>query len=330
MQRYFSTPITELFGIQHPILCGGLMWLADARYVAAVVNAGAMGFITPRSFPSLDDFRMQLQLANRLTDGKPFGVNLYISGQRDRNESLENWIDISLQEGVRHFETAGYSPARWLPRLRKADAVVIHKCTTIRHALRAEKDGVDAISLVGAECGGHPGSAITSAFSLGALANQQLSIPFVIGGGIGTGQQLLSALALGANGVLIGSRMLVSEEIWAHPKYKEYLLTLDENSTRTVLEPFRKTYRCLNNQTAEQVAALEQEGERDFDLYRPLVKGRKAFDAYKSGDYSQGILSLGPAIAFAHRIEPVEKIIQSLLTEALTAHQVLQDTMRKT
>ena len=220
MNTYFSTSITELFGIRHPILCGGLMWLADAKYVAAVVNAGAMGFITPRSFPSLDAFREQLVLSKDLTNGKPFGVNLYISGQAEQNQQLEQWIDISLEEGVRHFETAGYSPIQYLPTLKREGGIVIHKCTTIRHALRAERDGVDAISLIGAECGGHPGMGITSAFSLGALGHQKLSVPFVIGGGIGTGKQLLSALSLGADGILIGSRMLVSSEIWAHQQYK--------------------------------------------------------------------------------------------------------------
>ena len=321
----FSTSITDLFGIRHPILCGGLMWLADAKYVAAVVNAGAMGFITPRSFPSLEAFREQLILAKKLTGGKPFGVNLYISGLPEQNHQLQKWVDISLEEGVRHFETAGYSPTHLLPRLKNHSAVVIHKCTTIRHALRAERDGVDAISLIGAECGGHPGTAVTSAFSLGALANERLSIPFVIGGGIGTGKQLLSALALGANGILIGSRMLVSTEIWAHQRYKEFLISLDENGTSTVLEPFRKTYRCLNNKTAQEVAALEKTGERDFERYRPLIQGKKAFEAYKTGDYSQGILSLGPAIAFADRIEPAADILERIVVEAKGAYEELQN-----
>jgi len=146
----------------------------------------------------------------------------------------------------------------------------------------------------------------------------------VIGGGIGTGQQLLSALALGADGILIGSRMLVSTEIWAHEQYKKHLLTLDENSTCTVLEPFRKTYRCLNNDAAKQVSKLEKEGERDFSFYHPLVRGKNAFDAYTTGDHSQGILSLGPAIAFANQIESAEDIIHSLLTDAITAHKALQ------
>ena len=166
MSPYFSTAITDLFGIELPILCGGLMWLSDAKYVAATVNSGAMGFITPRSFKTLETFREEVQLATRLTKGKAFGVNLYISGQADQNHLLNEWLDIALAEGVRHFETAGYSPSALLPKLKAAGAIVIHKCTTIRHALRAERDGVDAVSLVGAECGGHPGRAITSASTL--------------------------------------------------------------------------------------------------------------------------------------------------------------------
>ena len=153
MSHYFSTPITELFEIELPILCGGLMWLSDATYVAAVVNAGAMGFITPRSFPSLDQFQAQVQRAQELTSGQSIGVNLYISGQKDQNRQLRAWVDIALEEGVRYFETAGYSPGALLPRLKDAGAIVIHKCTTIRHALKAQRDGVDAVSLVGAECG---------------------------------------------------------------------------------------------------------------------------------------------------------------------------------
>ena len=324
MSQRFSTSITDLFEIELPILCGGLMWLSDARYVAAVVNAGAMGFITPRSFPSLAEFRAQVQLARDLTKGRAFGVNLYISGQKDQNEQLRHWVDIALQEGVRHFETAGYSPGALLPRLKEADAKVIHKCTTIRHALRAEIDGVDAVSLVGAECGGHPGKAVTSAFTLGALAASSLSIPYVIGGGIGTGGQLLAALATGAGGVLMGSRMLVCEEIWASEAYKRHLLELGENATTTVLASFGNTYRCLNNDAAQKVVDMERAGIKDFSSYRPLVAGVKAFEAYQSGEFDQGILSLGPAVAFADQIEPAAQLLHRLVEDAVSAHQRLK------
>ena len=304
------------------------MWLSDARYVAAVVNAGGMGFITPRSFSSLSHFAEQLKIARELTDGKSVGVNLYISGQSNQNDQLDAWVDLALQEDIRYFETAGYSPSALLPRLKESGATVIHKCTTIRHALKAQRDGVDAVSLVGAECGGHPGKAITSAFTLGTLASQALSIPYVIGGGIGTGAQLLAALALGAGGILMGSRMLVSQEIWASDTYKKHLLSLGENDTRTVLSSFGNTYRCLDNQTAQKVAEMEREGVRDFSSFRPLVAGTEAFEAYQNGDIERGILSLGPAVAFADQIEPVSDLLQRIITDAVQAHQRL-DTLKK-
>ena len=325
MASSFQTRLTELFKIEHPILCGGLMWLADANYVGAVVNAGAMGFITPRSFPDLAAFREQLQKCKAITGGRPFGVNLYISGQPKHNDLVESWIETSLEEGVRHFETAGFSPAKWLPRLKDEGAVVVHKCTTIRHALRAERDGVDAISLVGYECGGHPGMNNLSATTLGAHGAESLSIPFVIGGGIGTGGQLAGALSLGASGVLMGSRMLVSEEIWAHEDYKKHLLTLDASSTTTVLSTFKNTYRCLNNEAAKEVAALEARGVSDFEAYQELVRGEEARKVYETGDWSYGILSLGPAIAFADTIEPASNIIERIIQEATQATQHVGD-----
>ena len=323
MSGSFSTPITELFEIEIPILCGGLMWLSDATYVAAVVNAGAMGFITPRSFASLDEFRGQVQRAQALTAERSVGVNLYISGQKDQNRQLRSWVDIALEEGVRYFETAGYSPGALLPRLKDAGATVIHKCTTIRHALKAQRDGVDAVSLVGAECGGHPGKAVTSAFTLGALAADALSIPYIIGGGIGTGAQLLAALTVGASGVLMGSRMLVCEEIWASETYKRHLLGLGDGDTRTVLTSFGNTYRCLNNETAQKVAEMERAGVRDFSEYRPLVAGTEAYASYQSGDINRGILSLGPAVAFADQVEPAAHLLHRIVRDAERAHQRL-------
>ncbi len=295
------------------------MWLADARYVGAVVNAGAMGFITPRSFPTLDDFRTELRKCRQNTNGKPFGVNLYISGQPNQNECVDQWIDVALDEGVRHFETAGYSPKIWLSRLKDNAAVVIHKCTSIRHAQRAERDGVDAIALIGQECGGHPGRNTLSATTLGRLAAHTLQVPFVLGGGMATGAHLASALAVGASGVLMGSRMLVSDEIWAHSAYKRHLLTLDASQTTTVLSTFGKTYRCLHNEAAETIRQMEAEGISDFEAYRHLARGESAREAYETGDWRRGILSLGPAIAFAEKIEPAADIIAAVIADAALA-----------
>ena len=315
----FETALTRLLGIPHPILCGGLMWLADARYVAAVVNAGAMGFITPRSFPDLDAFRDGLRLCRDLTGGKPFGVNAYISARPEENAAMERFVDIALEEGVRVFETAGRSPDVLLPRLKAAGATVLHKVTEIRHALSAERLGVDAIIFVGGEAGGHPGANTLSSTFQVAASRQRLRVPLVAGGGIGTGGQILAALAAGADGVLLGTRMLVSQEIWAHGRYKERILALDETGTRLVLSSLRNTYRCLDNETAREVAQLEAEGVRDYETLGPHVGGALQRDAYESGDFTRGILSLGPAAVFCDAIEPAAAIVERLIREAVDA-----------
>lgn len=312
----FATRITRLFGIRHPILAGGLMWLADDDYVSAVVNAGAMGFMTPRSFPDLEAFKAALVRCGEKTEGKPFGVNLYVSARDEENEKLRRFLDAALAAGVRHFETAGRSPEPFLPALREAGSVVMHKVTTIRHALSAHRAGVDAIALIGTECGGHPGMNEVPAFVLAARAAELIECPLVIGGGIGTGRQLAAALALGADAVLLGTRLLVAEEVWADRAYKEHLLGLDETCSMTVLKSVKNTYRCLINDTAREVARLEADGVRDYETLGPLVRGALQREAYETGDWNRGILSVGPSAVFCDRIEPAAAIIDRLVTEA--------------
>ncbi len=316
----FHTRITELFGIDHPILCGGLMWLADADYVGAVVNAGGMGFITPRSFPDAGAYRDQLRRCRDITGGRPFGVNLYVSARPDSNQQLGVFLDIAIEEGVEFVETAGYSPKAFVPRIKDAGMKVIHKCTTLRHALSAERAGVDAVTILGMEAGGHPGAELIGAMVQGATVPAELGIPVVIGGGIGTGRQLLAALALGAEGVLMGSRMTVASEIWAHDDYKRRICELDQTGTRIVMSIFNDNARVLDNRTARAVAALEADGIDDFERYRPLVQGAIQRTAYDSGNWEQGTLSLGQSCVFADRIKPVEEIFDDILAEALSMH----------
>lgn len=317
--KLFDTRLTRLLGIDHPILCGGLMWLADAAYAAAAVNAGGMGFITARTFPDHGDFRRELGRARDLTGGKPFGVNLYISGRPAENAVLPAYIDIALEEGVRLFETAGNTPEAYLPALKGAGAVVIHKVSAIRHALRAERAGVDALAIVGMECGGHPGLHFIGSIVQGALAARQFTVPFALGGGIGDGRQLLAALALGADAVVMGSRMTVASEVWAHRAYKEKVLELQEADSRLVLASFRNTYRCIDNDSARAVAALEEAGETDFAKYAPFVRGTLAREAYETGDWNRGIISMGQSAAFATEIKPLAEIFDEILADARAA-----------
>lgn len=315
-KRAFETRITRLFGIEQPILCGGLMWLADARYVAAAVNAGAMGFITARTFPDPGAFRAELQKCRQLTGGRPFGVNLYMTPRPEENVMLAGHLEILLAEGVRHVETAGLPPKELLPQLKEAGAVVMHKTATVRHAQSAARLDIDAIALVGAECGGHPGLALVGSLVQIPLAAGLLDKPLVVGGGIGHGSQIAAALAMGADAVLVGTRMLVAEEIPAHHAYKDRMVEADENASRLIMASFRNTYRVLDNADARAVAELEARGERDFQHYRAHVAGSRQKEAYETGDAERGVLSMGQSVAFATRREPVAAIISRLMAEA--------------
>lgn len=319
----FDTAITRLFGIRHPILCGGLMWLSTAPYVAAVARAGGIGFITARSFPDPGAFREELQTCRELAGGHPFGVNLYLSHRDSDNGWLDGHIDVLLGEGVRAVETAGNSPRAVLPRLKEAGCKVLHKVSILRHAERAAQDGADAIAIVGMECGGHPGLDFIGSMVQGTLAPQRLDVPVVLGGGIGTGRQVVAALSMGAAGVMLGTRMLVSEEIWAHDDYKRRIVEADERSSRLVLAILRNTYRVMDNAAARTVAGIEATGETDFEVYRPYVQGQAQKRVYATGNIDEGMLAMGQAAVFADRIAPVSEIYDDLLEDAAAALEAL-------
>ncbi|MEC9369569.1 MAG: nitronate monooxygenase, partial [Pseudomonadota bacterium] len=179
----FSTSITELFGIEHPIIAGGLMHLADADYVAAIVNAGCMGFMTAKTFPDQGAFREELQKARALASGKPFGVNFYLSAHANDTALVSGHMDIALEEGVRFYETSGLPPRALLPQLKEAGARVMHKVATVRHAVSTAKLDVDAIAVVGAECGGHPGLELIGSMVQTVRAGEAISKPLAVGGG---------------------------------------------------------------------------------------------------------------------------------------------------
>ncbi len=317
--QVFSTPITELFGIRHPLICGGMMWLADADYVGAVVNAGGMGFITPRSFPSPEAFRDELRRCWRITDGKPFGVNLYVSARPEANAELATFLDIAIEEKVRFVETAGYSPREFLPRIKDAGITVIHKCTTLRHALSAESAGVDAVTILGAEAGGHPGMQLVGAMVQGATVPGALGIPVVLAGGMGTGRQLMAALALGADGILLASRMIVASEVWAHDDYKRRIAELGPGDTRVIMSIFGDNSRVIDNPDTQRIAELERDGIDDYEAYRPLVQGTLQREAYETGDWRRGAMSVGQSCGFADEIEPVEAIFDRIIADAARA-----------
>ena len=319
-KQYFRTKITELFNIKHPILCGGLMWLGNAEYAAAAVNSGGMGFITAKTFPDPAEFKDELSKAWDLTSGQPFGVNLYQSMRPEENEVLNGHLKIALDSGVRHFETAGLPPTDFLPQLKEANSIVLHKVSTVRHAISAaRKLDIDAVTIVGAECGGHPGLELVSSLVQAVVGPDQIEIPVVIGGGIGHGRQIAAVLGMGAEAVLVGTRVLVAEEVWSHPEVKKQVVNAGAADSTLVMASFRNTSRVMINEYALKVQKLEDEGIEDFEQYWDYVKGSNAFDAYKSGDWNKALLSMGQDAAFANTIVPMEEIFDTLIDEATGA-----------
>lgn len=326
MNNLFNTRITEFFGIRHPIVAGGLQWLSTADYVAAAANCGIMGFITAGSYPNLEALRDAIRRCRDAAGENPFGVNVSMLPKLVEEDTAERVFDLIVAEGVRFVETSGRNPAAFLPRLHAAGIKVLHKVPTVKHARKSQAAGVDAVAVVGAECGGHPGLDLVGSFVQAAVAARDISIPLVVGGGVGTGSQIVAALALGAEGVIIGTRFLVAEEIWAHRSYKECLVAADETDTTLMLKSVRNTVRTLKNKTSEIVQQLEREHGKDIDIsiLMPYIAGKVGRRAYETGDTSLGALATGQSVAFADRIEPLAEIVRRLGDESLRALERLE------
>ncbi len=319
MTPAIKTSITDLFGIRLPVLAGGLQWLATPEYVAAAAHAGIIGFITAASFPDAGALRDGIRRCRDICEGKPFGVNVSMLPKLVEGEKTGETFALIAEEGVRFVETSGRNPEAFLPMLHAAGIKVIHKAPSVRFAAKAQSVGVDAVTLVGAECGGHPGMDMIGTIVQAQQAAAALTIPYVIAGGIGTGAQLAAALTMGADGVLVGTRFLVAEEIWAHDKYKQRLVEARARDTALVLQTLRNTLRAMSNDTTKEVAEIERENPGNLEMLMPLISGKVGRESYVTGDWTKGALSLGQAVEFADRVEPLADIVKRFETGALNA-----------
>lgn len=319
MEPVFKTRITELYGIRLPVIASGLMWLANPDYVGAAVNAGLMGFMTAASFKDVAALRAGIRRCREITGGKPFGVNIMIRVSRDGTDRVTPLIDAVIEEGVRFVETAGNNPEAYLRRFKDAGIKVLHKVPGVRYAKKAESLGVDAVTVVGAEAGGHPGVEPVGTMVAAAAAARVIKIPLVVAGGIGTGAQLVAALALGADGVAMGTRFLVSEEIWAERRYKERLVAAGETDTTLLLQSMRNTQRALKTEHVAMIQQIEKEQPGKFEAILPHIMGTNARAAYETGDYEKAMLSCGQGVVFDDRIEPFAAIVARIEAEARDA-----------
>jgi len=312
-----KTAITELFDIEHPIIQGGMHYVAYAEIAAAVANAGGLGIITALSQPSPEDLRKEIRKCKQLTK-KPFGVNLTLLPALVPPNYAE-YSQVIIDEGIKIVETAGNNPGPYIKLFKDNGLIVIHKCVTIRHALTAQRLGVDIISMDGFECAGHPGEDDIGNFVLLAKAGQVLSIPFVASGGVGTGRQLAAALALGADGVNMGTRFMATKECTIHQNIKKALVDGDENSTTHIFRSLKFTERVYKNQAAEKVKQIEKEHPGDFQPLRSYVSGslyKESF--YKTGDTQSSVWSAGIVIGLIDDIPSCKELIDRIVLEAVT------------
>ncbi|GBG30882.1 Nitronate monooxygenase [Hondaea fermentalgiana] len=316
-KQVFKTALTELTGVRHPVMLGGMHYVGYAGLAAAVSNAGGLGVITALTQTSPEDLRAEIRKTKELTD-KPFGVNMTLLPML-KPPNYDAYAHVVVEEGIRVVETAGhYKGLEPFVKLFKDNGMsIIHKCTSTRHAKTAERMGVDMVSIDGFEAAGHPGETDVGGWVLFAKAQQDLSIPWLACGGMGTGGQLAAALNLGAQGVAMGSRFMATKEAAIHDNIKKAIVEGDESSTTLIMRSMRNTERVYKNETAMRILETEREHPGEFDRIRDYVRGaayKRAFQ--ETGDINEGVWSLGQVTALIHDIPTCEDLIEGLVNDA--------------
>lgn len=310
-----KTRITEMFGIEHPIIQGGMHFVGFAEMAAAVSNAGGLGIITGLTQRSAEDLAKEIARCRDMTD-KPFGVNLTFLPSVSTPD-YPGYIKAIIDGGVKAVETAGNNPAKWLPALKEAGIKVIHKCTSVRHSLKAESIGCDAVSVDGFECGGHPGEDDVPNWILLPRAAEELKIPFVASGGVANGKQLVAALALGADGVNMGTRFIATVEAPVHANVKQAILNATELDTRLVMRPLRNTERVLNNAAVERLLAKEKALGPNLKFEDIIEEVAGVYPKIMlEGTMEAGAWSCGMVVGLIHDIPTCQQLIDNIMNEA--------------
>ena len=308
-----NTRITQKLGITHPIVQGGMMWVGTADLASAVSNAGGLGIITALTFPSPDALRAEIARCRGLTD-KPFGVNLTLLPSLNPPPYAEYRRAI-IEEGVRIVETAGHNPREHVEEFKSHGLTVLHKCTAVRHALSAERMGVDIVSIDGFECAGHPGEEDVPGLVLIPAAADQVKGPLLASGGFGDGRGLAAALALGAEGINMGTRFCATVEAPIHDGIKQFLLAGDERATDLILRSYRNSARVARNEVSQAVREAEARGE-PFAAIAALVKGARGREGLASGDPQHGVVSAGMVMGLIHDIPTCAELVSRIVAQA--------------
>ncbi len=307
------TRFTDLIGIEHPIVQGGMQWVGRAELAAAVSEAGGLGIITALTQPTPADLVKEVEKARKLTS-KPLGVNLTILPAINPPPYAE-YRQAIIDSGIKIVETAGYKPQEHVDHFKQHGIKVIHKCTAVRHALSAERMGVDAISIDGLECAGHPGEDDVGGLILIPAAADKVKIPMIASGGFGDARGLVAALALGADGINMGTRFMCTKESAIHQNIKEQMVKNDERATDLIFRTMHNTARVAKNAVSQEVVALERKGAK-FEDVRDLVAGSRGRVVYETGDPDHGIWSAGQVQGLIHDIPSCKELIDRIVGDA--------------
>ena len=310
-----KTKITEMFNIEHPVIQGGMHYVGFAEMASAVANAGGLGIITGLTQKTPEDLAKEIAKCHEMTD-KPFGVNLtFLPGFQEPD--YPGYIQAIVEGGVKIVETAGRSPEAYMPDLKGADIKVIHKCTSVRHSLKAEKIGCDAVSVDGFECGGHPGEDDIPNMILLPRAAEELSIPFVASGGMGNGQQLAAALSMGADGINMGTRFIATKEAPVHQNVKEALVAASELDTELIMRPLRNTERVLTNGAVQKILEKEKALGDEIQITDIMDEVAGVYPKImQEGTMDAGAWSCGMVAGLIHDIPTCKELVERIVADA--------------
>ena len=309
-----KTRITDMLGIEHPIVQGGMQWVGLAEMASAVSNAGGLGMLTALTQPSPQALAAEIERCRAMTD-KPFGVNLTVLPTINPPD-YKGYTQVLIDSGLKIVETAGSPAVRELWEMMRPHGIrILHKCTAVRHAVSAEKAGVDIVSIDGFECAGHPGEDDVPGLILIPAAADKVKIPLLASGGFGDGRGLAAALALGADGVNMGTRFTATVEAPIHQSFKDAMVAADERGTDLIFRTFRNTARVARNEISQFVLAMEREGQ-PFEAVADLVKGVRGREGLASGDTNHGVWSAGMVQGLIHDIPTCEVLLTRMVADA--------------
>ena len=309
-----KTRITDLFEIEHPVIQGGMQWVGYAELVSAVSNAGALGILTALTQPTPEDLAKEIDRTREMTD-KPFGVNLTVLPTINP-PPYEEYAQAIVGSGVKIVETAGRSPEPFMELFKEYDVKVIHKCTSVRHALKAQSVGVSAITIDGFECAGHPGEDDIPSLVLLPQAAEALDVPVAGCGGFSDAKSMVAALALGGEAIVMGTRFMATKEAGIHQNVKEKMTEADELSTNLMFRTMHNTARVFKNSISDQVVEIESTGSATFEDVKDLVAGQRGRVVFEEGDLEHGIWSAGISVARVKDVPTCKEMVERLVSEA--------------